>query len=158
MDTITKHNIRLTSAEIANLWSTYMTDSMSICVLKYFIAKTQDTEILPVLKFAISISQSHIQEITEIFKQEDHPIPVGFGEHDVNINAPALFSDTFFINYIHSMSKLAMTTYGLAVSSIARTDIYNLFSKAYLTAKDLYETSLQCLLSKGLYYRAPCIP
>ncbi|WP_367753970.1 DUF3231 family protein [Ammoniphilus sp. 3BR4] len=54
--------MRLTSAELGNLWSTYMTDSMSIWVLKYFIAKTQDTEIRSVLEFALGISQTHIQE------------------------------------------------------------------------------------------------
>lgn len=39
-----------------------MTDSMSIWVLKYFIAKTQDTEIRSVLEFALGIRQTHIQE------------------------------------------------------------------------------------------------
>lgn len=158
METNTEHNIRLTSAEIGNLWSTYMTDSMSACVLKYFIAKTQDKEIQTVLEFALGISQTHIQVITEIFNQEGHPIPVGFGEQDVDINAPALYSDTYFLNYVHNMSKLAMTTYGLAVSSVARKDIVDIFSKAYISARDLYEKSLQCLLSKGLYSRAAFIP
>ncbi|MEW9673623.1 DUF3231 family protein [Ammoniphilus sp. 3BR4] len=158
METKTEHNIRLTSSEIGNLWSTYMTDSMSVCVLKYFIAKTQDTEILAVLEFALGVSQTHIKEITEIYNQEGHPIPVGFGEQDVDLNAPALYSDTYFLNYVHNMSKLAMTTYSLSVSSVARRDIYEFFSKAYISAKDLYEKSLECLLSKGLYSRAAPIP
>lgn len=32
----TQHNIRLTSAEIAQLWSTYMNDSLARCALRYF--------------------------------------------------------------------------------------------------------------------------
>jgi hypothetical protein len=158
MEKNTEHNIRLTAAEIGNLWSTYMTDSMSICVLKYFIAKNQDTEIRPVLELALSISQTHIQQITELFNLEGHPIPVAFGDQDVDINAPALYSDTYFLNYVHNMAKLSMITFGLSVSSVARQDVYDIFSKAYTSAKDLYEKSLQCLLSKGLYWRAADIP
>jgi hypothetical protein len=35
-DNLTEHNIRLTSAEIANLWGAYIGNSMSVCVLQYF--------------------------------------------------------------------------------------------------------------------------
>lgn len=158
MESKTEHNIRLTAAEIGNLWTTYMTDSMSTCVLKYFISKTQDTEILPILEFALGISQTHIKTITEKFNQEGFAIPIGFGDQDVDINAPALYDDNFFINYVHNMAKFAMTTYGLSVSSVARKDILDIFTEAYLSARDLYEKSLQCLLSKGLYWRAAQIP
>lgn len=33
------------------------------------------------------------------------------------------------------MSKLAMPTFSMAVSSIARSDVYDIFSKAYIAAK-----------------------
>uniref|UniRef100_UPI00403F1F1F DUF3231 family protein n=1 Tax=Niallia sp. XMNu-256 TaxID=3082444 RepID=UPI00403F1F1F len=35
----TEHNIRLTSSEIASLWTAYMNNSMSYCMLKYFREK-----------------------------------------------------------------------------------------------------------------------
>lgn len=41
----TDHNVRLTSAEIGQLWSSYMADTMSNCVLRYFNEKLEDTEI-----------------------------------------------------------------------------------------------------------------
>ncbi|MFC0560453.1 hypothetical protein [Halalkalibacter alkalisediminis] len=31
------HHVRLTSAEIANLWSQYLNDSMAICVLRHLL-------------------------------------------------------------------------------------------------------------------------
>ena len=33
----TPHNIRLTSTEIANLWSQFQNDSMAVCVYKYML-------------------------------------------------------------------------------------------------------------------------
>jgi hypothetical protein len=57
MDTkenITEHNIRLTSAEIANLWGAYLGNSMSVCVLQYFCHHVEDKEIKEVLEYALS--------------------------------------------------------------------------------------------------------
>jgi hypothetical protein len=104
----TEHNIRLTSAELADLWTTYLTDSMTICVVKHFIAKVQDTQIRPILEFALNLSEKHIQQITDIYRKEGHSIPVGFTDKDVNVDVPALYSDTYYLNYIHNMSKICI--------------------------------------------------
>jgi hypothetical protein len=66
-----EHHIRLTSAEIAQLWSGYTNNSMSKCVLKYFKEKTQDEEIRPVIDTAISITDKMLQNITEIYVKEN---------------------------------------------------------------------------------------
>src|SRR5919205_84983 len=39
-----ENNIKLTSAEISQLWSAYMNDSLSICVLKYFSECIDDSK------------------------------------------------------------------------------------------------------------------
>lgn len=39
------HNSRMTSAELANLWSQYMNDSLSRCKFRYFIKNVQDHDI-----------------------------------------------------------------------------------------------------------------
>jgi hypothetical protein len=49
----TAHNIRITSAELSNLWTTYMNDSLAKCVLSYFLKKVEDTEIEPLIKQAL---------------------------------------------------------------------------------------------------------
>jgi hypothetical protein len=41
----TEHNIKLTSAEIANLWSSYQSDSMAICTMGTFLSNVEDKEI-----------------------------------------------------------------------------------------------------------------
>jgi hypothetical protein len=42
-------HITLTSAELSYLWSTYLMNSMSVCVFKYFLQNIEDNEITQVL-------------------------------------------------------------------------------------------------------------
>ena len=58
--------IRLASTEIAQLWTQYMNDSASICMLAYFLEKAEDAEMKPIIAHALALSQAHIQKITAI--------------------------------------------------------------------------------------------
>jgi hypothetical protein len=105
----TNHSIRLTSAEIAGLCTKFMSDSMVTCVNKHVLEKVEDTEIRDVFDFALNLSQSHMDKIKQIFTKEDFPIPYGFTDEDVNLKAPRLFSDAFWLMYINKMSIHAVT-------------------------------------------------
>jgi hypothetical protein len=48
------HSIRLSSAEIGGLWANYILESMTICLLKYFLYHNQDEEIKPLLEKALN--------------------------------------------------------------------------------------------------------
>lgn len=50
-------------------------------------------------------------KIKEFFTKEELPIPKGFTDEDVVVEAPPLFTDTFMIIYIHVMSVHGMTRY-----------------------------------------------
>lgn len=155
----TEHNIRLTSAELAELWAAYMNDSMAICVLKYFLNKVEDTEIRPVIEYGLELSQSHVTKITKIFEGENFPIPVGFNEEeDVELNAPRLYSDTYFLQYVKQMGQLGMNAYSMAIATSTREDVYDYFSECFSQADKLHKMASRVLLSKGLYIRPPYIP
>lgn len=153
----TEHHINLTSAEIAHLYTTYMSDSMAICVTTYFLANTQDTQIIPILEQSLSISRKHIKQITKILKDEHYVVPMGFGEQDVNLEAPALFYDTFFIHYVKQMSRVGMTAYSLGLSIAARPDVRKFYHEAIKDTTVLDENVTTTALQKGLYIRAPYI-
>jgi hypothetical protein len=153
----TEHNIRLTAAEIGSLWMQYMNDSLATCTIKYFIEKTEDTQIQPVLQTALNLAQSHVQKISSFFSREGFPVPVGFTENDVNLAAPRLYSDPFHLNYIKNMAKSGMISYGLALSLASRADIRSFVLESLKTAADLDEMATQVMLSKGLYVRPPYI-
>ncbi|WP_235991757.1 DUF3231 family protein [Metabacillus schmidteae] len=152
------HHIRLTSSEIGSLWSNYVADSMFKCVFKYYLAHVEDKEIKLVLEHALDLSQQHIDVITKIFKEEEHAIPEGFTDQDVDINAPRLFSDEFFLFYTFQMTKGALVTYGAALPHTFRNDIREHFMSCISSAMELFNEASNLLLEKGLLVRSPHIP
>ncbi|TYS18614.1 DUF3231 family protein [Rossellomorea vietnamensis] len=72
------HIVSLSSAETANLWTQYINDSLSICMLTHAVSKVKDEEIKEVLNQSISMAQTHLSKITEFFNREGQPIPKGF--------------------------------------------------------------------------------
>jgi hypothetical protein len=157
VDKIT-HNVELTSGEIANLWTQYINDSLSICILTHSIEKAKDQDIKEVLEFALSLAESHIIKITEFFNQENFPIPKGFSlDNDVNLNAPALFTDSFILVYIHVMTLLGLTGYAGAVATSCREDQVKYFTDCTIETMELYKRIINVLLNKGLFSKPPRI-
>jgi hypothetical protein len=151
------NNIKLTSAEISQLWSAYMSDSLSICVLKYFFETAEDPEIRPVVDYALKLAQAHIEKLTIIFNGEKFPIPYGFNEEDVDITAPRLFSDTYFLYYLQQWSSIGVNTYSISLTLASRSDVFDYFSECIDDSKKLLKKTRNILLSKGLYIRAPYV-
>ncbi|MED4074233.1 DUF3231 family protein, partial [Priestia endophytica] len=108
---MTKHPTQLTSAEIACIWTNYMQDSMSKCVLSYFLQTVKDEDIRPLIQLAYDISCGHIEKLTTLFQQEQIPLPTGFTEEDVNVNAPRLYTDAFILQYLAHMARVGMLGY-----------------------------------------------
>jgi hypothetical protein len=153
-----ENNIKLTSAEISGLWSNYMNDSLSICVLKYFLEKAEDPEIRTVIENALELAQSHIKKLTLIFNGEKFPIPYGFNEEeDVDIKAPRLFSDSYFLYYLKLWSAIGLEAYSISLPLATRSDVFDYFSECIDNTKKLLKKTDNLLLSKGLYIRAPYV-
>lgn len=149
--------IPLVSSEIAGLWNAYMSESLIIRVLSYFINRVDDSDTRTLLQQTYDLSIKHIAEITTLFNEAGLPIPEGFSENDVNITAPRLFTDTFYLAYLSFMSRVAMHNYTLILDQIARVDIRDYFSKRVIDSIDLYNKSVDLRLSKGIFVRAPFV-
>ncbi|AJQ27907.1 DUF3231 family protein [Pelosinus fermentans] len=151
-------HIRLTSAEIAIMWSQYQSDSLAKCVLKYFLAKVEDEEIRPLLDFALSLSQNHVAWIRSTYQNEEFASPVGFTNEDVNTNAEKLFDDIFTLHYLNNMSRVGLAAYGLALSTASRQDIREFYIQTLHESIELNERVVKLMLEKGIYARSPYIP
>jgi Protein of unknown function (DUF3231) len=149
--------INITSAEIASLWTAYMNNSMAIQFTNYFLSKVEDSAIRSIVEKANNISDELLRKITEIFQQENIPVPNGFSCSDVNLRAPRLFSDAFMITYVNHMSKAGMLGYSGFQSMSTRKDVRKIFKDALIMTSDLYDESSDILLEKGLYIRPPYI-
>lgn len=154
----TEHNIRLTAPEIADLWTAYQADTMEICGLKYFLTHIDNNDIREILEYALQLSENHVQKLTVVFKDEKHPVPQGFSEHDVNLDAPRLYSDKLYLLYILNMSKYGMATYSLALSNSERSDTIQYFTTCLSESRKLHNWAKEVAKEKGILTRAPHIP
>jgi hypothetical protein len=150
-----KHNIRLTSSEVANLWANYMGDSMSICVFTYFLNHIDDLEIKQVIEHALDLSSQHVKKIAEIFVEEGIPVPLGFNNEDVYPHAERLFSDSFYLYYLKHMTKGGLATYSAVLPNVFRNDIREYYMSCISSTMELFQESTNVLLSKGIETRSP---
>src|SRR4051794_28049364 len=134
-----------------------MNDSMSKCVLGYFLKTVEDEEIKAVVQYAYDLSATHIEKLTTIFQEEQIPTPTGFTYDDVNFNATRLYTDSFMLTYINHMAKIGMLGYSGFVSMSARGDTRSYYREGLNETSELFERSSTVLLSKGLFVRAPYI-
>jgi hypothetical protein len=148
---------KLTATEMANLWASYQNDSMSLCILKYFLAKCVDTEIRPIVEFALQLSEQHLQSSTEIFNAEKFPIPASFKDADVSPDVPSLYSDPFYLYYIKNMARVGLTLFGLALSGSTRADVCSFYEECVKQSTVLYIRVRDILVAKGLFIRPPQI-
>lgn len=149
------HNVRLTSAELANLWTQYVNDSMAACVLSHFLIHVKDPDIREIFEFASELSHLHLRELKKFFTQENYPIPIGFTKEDVNENAPPLFSDIFMIIYMYVMTLHGLTGYAGAIGTSIRDDQIAYFTKCNSETMELYRRTMKVLLDKGIKSRPP---
>jgi hypothetical protein len=147
--------IPLISSEIAGLWNSYMSDTMMECVLKYYLNRVDDEQTRALMQKTSTLIKQHIGEVTNLFNEIELPIPVGYTDNDVNINAPRLFTDGFYLHYLGFMSRIMMHNYTLILNQIARKDIREFFSKRIIESVDLYNNAEELRLSKGIAIRAP---
>ncbi|SFH59195.1 Protein of unknown function [Priestia megaterium] len=149
--------INLTSAEIGCLWTSYMNDSMSKCILSYMLKHLKDPDIQPAIQFAYDIASNHLDQLLTIFEREQYAVPHGFSEQDVNMEAPWLFSDVFCLTYVNHMAKVGMLAYSGFVSMSAREDIRNFYTKGLIDTSTLYNQATDIAISKGVHSRHPYI-
>ncbi|MFC0272100.1 DUF3231 family protein [Metabacillus herbersteinensis] len=85
-----KTDINLSSAEISALWATYIQSSATTCFYKNFLQHMKDQQIKPLIEEALLLNENTLKRITEIFNNEEFPIPIGFSAKDIDLSAPAI--------------------------------------------------------------------
>ncbi|WP_163970921.1 DUF3231 family protein [Oceanobacillus halotolerans] len=150
--------VNLTASELSQIWGAYMNASVTSTVLAYFLEKVEDEDIKPVLQDAQSLSLSQMEKLTTIFKKENKPIPFGFTDDDVNFDAPRLYSDNYFLQYVLQMGKLGLFSFSGSVTMSTREDVYSFFSEGLREYNEIHQKAMTVALSKGVYTRPPVIP
>jgi hypothetical protein len=155
----TAHLIKLTSAEIANLWTSYLNDTLAVCILSRFLAHIEDKEIETVIKYAYELSNAHIEKLKAFFNEEKLTVPQGFSiDNDVYQDAPRLFTDDFYLFYIQNIGKIGLENYTLALVNSARLDMCEYYTECLNECTGLFNKTNEIMLTKGAFIRAPFIP
>ncbi|MFD2445049.1 DUF3231 family protein [Bacillus sp. CGMCC 1.16607] len=149
---------QLTSAELGKLWATYMGNSMSTCILSYYLQHVEDKDIKILLENALKLSTDFLNTTRGIFQKENFPIPIGFGDEDVNLGAPRLFQDQFYVHYLKYVAKAGMSIYNVAVPLMIRQDVKEFFRYCMDATMDLMEQIIEILMYKGYIIKPPLIP
>jgi len=152
-----RNDSRLTSSEITSLWVQYIRETMAICISKYVLATVKDSQIRSLFEFCLGLSEKHLKVLTKILNNENSPLPNGFTGKDVNLQAPSLFTDSFWLQYIHDMTIHGLSGHGMSFSGSVRKDIRDHYYQCNIDAMDVYNKSIDILLSKGIYERDPII-
>ncbi|MDN3018947.1 DUF3231 family protein [Paenibacillus sp. BSR1-1] len=146
---------RFTSSEIANLWTHYIRETMGLCVIKHMLNTIQDPQIYHVFQTSYGLCEKHINKLKKLFHQENFPVPKGFNEEDVNLDAPQLFTDHFCLYYIHTMAMHGSQSYSLAFTLSIRQDLRNFYYQCNIDTMDLYNQSIEVLIAKKLLDKPP---
>ena len=149
---------RLTSAEIGKLWATYMGNSMAKCILSYYLQHVEDENIKNLLENALKLTEEFLKTIKGIFEKENFPIPKGFTEEDVNLNAPRLFEDEYYVHYLKYAAKAGMSIYNVGIPLVYRKDVNEFFRYCMDSTMDLMDQIKEILMNKGLIIKPPLIP
>jgi hypothetical protein len=153
-----ERSIRLSSAEISDLWEVYLQENLSVCLLTYFLHHNKDEEVAKLLQDALASSSEFIKKMTDIFQSEGIPLPDGFSEKDLDLTAPPLFYDMFAVSLVYCISRFSMINTGFITSNVARKDVLDFFVTMLQQMADLYKKSTKLMLAKGIYDRPPMVP
>lgn len=151
------HNPDLTASEIAHIWESYMADTMTICIMNHFLTNVEDEEIKEIIQHTKALSEGHLNSLASILEKEGIPLPQGFTEHDLNANAPRLFSDVMYLRYLKYMGKTGADMNSMAFGTSFREDIRAYFMSALKESADLYDRVIRLMEAKGLLTRTPFI-
>ncbi|MHC0037752.1 DUF3231 family protein [Pseudoneobacillus sp. C159] len=116
-----------TSIEIGKLWATYIGNSMSSQILPYFLQHCEDEYIRTLLENGIALSRDFMRKAEKLFEEVNFPIPAGFSEEDVNMGAPRLFEDQFYVHYLKYVAKAGLSLYAVAIPIVLREDVREFF-------------------------------
>ncbi|WP_042147772.1 DUF3231 family protein [Paucisalibacillus sp. EB02] len=151
-------NSNLTPPEMGKLWATYVGNTMGRCTLSYYLKNVEDEDIKNILEQSLSLCEEIIHDIKQIFIQDNFPIPIGFTDDDVNLEAPRLFQDEFYLHYLQYLGKAGMSIYSVAIPLVTRKDIRNFFMKTLNQTSKMISDVNDVLISKGKLMNTPQMP
>ncbi|WP_217587824.1 DUF3231 family protein [Lentibacillus saliphilus] len=151
-------NLELNAAEWSQLWAAYMNASIGSNVLKTFLQHIEDDAIKHVIVETRAFLQGNLKRLEGFFKQADHPLPLAFTEEDINVEAPRLYTDDYYLLYMTQIGAFGMMAHTHATIMSMREDVREFFSDRAHIFDQLNDQAVTLALQKGIYPKPPTIP
>lgn len=148
----------LTSAEISNLMNSYLTNTMTQWVTRYFLNVNKDVEIDAILSYAEEIAIEEVEKSKQFLKGANYPLPDEFGEGDVNLTAPPISTDEFILILKYTLVQDAQVVYSLSLSSSSRADIRQFYENCLVHSAKLCNQLADSIIKKGLHHPQLFVP
>lgn len=149
------HNAPITSTEVACLWATFQEYTMLNCVFGHFERTVQDRAARQIITDLMPRFGERIGFAAHVLQNEGIPIPMGFTQQDVNLSAPPLYSDVFFLHFLRNLVRTNMTLYTLNLNVASRPDIRDFYAGVVQAIIDINTRVSDLMLSKGILPRPP---
>ncbi|MGM8215261.1 DUF3231 family protein [Bacillaceae bacterium W0354] len=150
-------NTSLQAAEMGKFWSIYVGNTMGKCVMQHCYKHCDDEEVKSIIKQALGLSEYIIKNTTKIFEESHFPIPQGFNENDVNLEAPRLFHDNFYLYYLQYTGKAGLSIYNAGIAMVTRKDVREFLVTTLQSTVQLITDVNDLLQKKGLLMEPPKI-
>lgn len=151
------HQAPLTSSELANLWRSNTYYAMLRCFYKHFSSTLVDPELRPSVEYCLSILEKRVNRSSEILSMEGQPIPKGFGDEDIDLGTPRLFTDLFIYHYTLNMIKVGIPLSATNFTNSVRTDVRDFYTECITSTTKLANPFIEIMLEKGIYVRPSII-
>lgn len=149
--------VKLNSSEISSLWLSCLNNSLTATMLKYFLNNVQDKDIRVQLESANGLVTKYLKTITPLLQKEGLPLPAIFSDNDVDLEAPQLFSDSFYLSYLTNICKYGMGNFSISLNNAARADVRKFYADCLKEITQFYYNLSGVMLSKGLMLKSPTV-
>ncbi|MCM3005279.1 DUF3231 family protein [Priestia koreensis] len=150
--------VTLTAGEVSGLWSGYIGETMLHCVMTSFLSTVEDSNARTLLETNKKRLDERLVRYQKLFEQEGMIAPAGFGEQDVFLDTPRMFSDKFYLFYMKEMARGSIILYTEALFGSHRRDLREFFIQNIEEYTNVFNQAIEYLLEKGIVIRTPSIP
>src|SRR5690242_1281779 len=127
-----QQNRSLTSVEVGILWNIYMIESMVHHMSACFLKHIKDADIESMVQVWQDSTKRSLEALNSFFEQENLPAPRRITSEDINLSAPRLFTDKYYIYFGEYMSRVALTVFTLSYTMCTRLDMKEFMKKHYV--------------------------
>lgn len=134
-----------------------MDHSLYYQIFRYFEATVQNQSIGQLINDCLNLSNFIITETKNFFNEEGIPIPVGFTDDDVNINAKKLYLDEQIFHFVAHTCKAGLISQGVALVESVRKDVRDFFTETLQKTTSLFNKVIEIGIQEGVYATTPTI-